>query len=86
MVLDIFLALVVITLVRGFAFNFDLIIIFETNGLVFIFVSVVSSTLKKLPFVLTVGATRQISDPDRSYYKLSKTVPLPIILSTVLEK
>ena len=63
MVLDLFLALVDLTPVRVFALNFDLILIFETTGKVFIFVSVVSSNFNKLPFVLTVGVTRKFSEP-----------------------
>ena len=86
MVLDFFLDVVDQTSVRGFAFKFDFILVFETTSLVFIFVSVVSSTFNKLPFVLTVGATRKNSKLNRSYSKLSKTVPLSVIPPTALEK
>ena len=40
-VLDFFLGMVDITSVRVFAYNFGFILLFETTGLVFIFVSVV---------------------------------------------
>ena len=86
MVLDLFLALVDITSVRGFASKFDLILLFETLGFFSIFVSVVSSTFNKLPFVLGVGVTRKISKRNRSYYKLSKTPPIAIISPMVLNR
>ena len=85
MVLDFFLGIVDLTSVRGFAFNFDLTLIFEKTCLVFILVSVVSSAFNKLPFVFTVGIIRNISGPNRSYSKISKTVPIYIILTTVPE-
>ena len=66
-VLDLILALVDLTSVIGVALNFDLILIFETTGLIFIFVSVMSSTFNKLPFVLTVGVTRKIRELNRQY-------------------
>ena len=52
MVIYIYLDLVDLTSVRGFAFNFYFIILLGRTGLVLIFVSVVSSTFNKLPFVL----------------------------------
>ena len=81
-----FLAVVYLTLVRGFDFNFDLFLPLETTGLVLIFVSVVSSTFNKLPFVLKVGVARKISEPNRSYSKFTKNIPLVIILPTVIYK
>ena len=83
-VLDLFLDIVDITSVRNFDFNFGLILLFEITGLVFIFVSVVSYTLKKLPFVLTVWCYTKNSDPNISYSNLSKTAPFNITLPTVL--
>ena len=77
--LDLSLAIVYLTSVRGFAFYFYLIILFETTGFVFIFVSVVSSTFNKLPFMFTVGVTRKILDPNKSYYKILTTAP-PVII------
>ena len=84
--LDLFLDIFALTLVRGFAFNFDFILLLETTGLVFIFVSVVYSTFNKLPLVLKVGITRKISDPNTSYSKLSKTAPFVIISSVAIKK
>ena len=52
-----FLALVDLTSVRGFAFNFDLILVFETTCFVYIFFSVASFTFNKLTFIFEVGVT-----------------------------
>ena len=84
-VLD-FLDLVDIILSRGFDFNFDLILLFETTGLVFISVSVVSLNFNKLSFVLTVDATQKKSEPNILYSNIFKTLPSVIILSRVLDK
>ena len=84
MVLDLFLDLVDITSVRDFALNLDLVLLFETTGLFFTFVSVVSSAFNKLLFVLTVGVIRNVSEPNITYYNLSKTDPVTVILSMVL--
>ena len=75
-----------ITSVRGFAFNLYFILVLETTGLVLTFFGIVSSTFNKLPFVLTLGATRKISEPNISHPNLSKTVPLSIIFRIVLNK
>ena len=83
-VLALFLDLFNLTSVRGFDYNSGLILLFETTGLVFIFVSVMSSTFNKLLFVLTVGVTRNISDPNRSYSNISKSVPIDIFLIMVI--
>ena len=86
MILDLFLAVVDLTSVKGFAFNFYLVLFFETTGSVFIFVSVISSNFNKLPLLLTVGVTRKIPDKNASYSKLSKTSPLSDFSLTVLKK
>ena len=72
--------------VRVFVFNFYFILLLKTIGLVFIFVSVVSSTFNKMLFMLTVGVTYKISYPNRSYSNILKTVPLSIILPVVIDK
>ena len=75
----IFYYLVDLTSVREFTLNFYLILLVETIGLVLIFFSVVYLTFNNLPFVLTVGVIRKISDPNMLYSKLFKTAPLAII-------
>ena len=81
-----FLDLFDLTVVTGFNFNFDSIILYETTCLVLLFFNVVvSSTFNKIPFVLTFDATRKISEPNRSHSKLSKTVHIDIISPTVLD-
>ena len=79
-----FLGINDLTLLRGFAFNFYFLILFKTTGLVFIYVSVVSSDFNNISFVLTVGATRTISDPNIFYSKISQIVPLSIISPRVV--
>ena len=59
-VLALFLDLIDLTSVRGFDFNFDFIILFRKNGLIYISVSVLSSVFNLLSLVLTVGVTREI--------------------------
>ena len=70
--------------VNGFVFNLALVLFFHSTGLVFIFVSNLSSTFNKLPFVLIVGITHKILDLNRSYYIIYKTTPIAIISSIVL--
>ena len=81
-----FLDIFAITLVRGFAFNFGLILLLETTGLVFIFVSVMYLTFNKILFVLKFGVTRKISEPNALYSKLFKTAPFAIISEVVIKK
>ena len=85
MILYLFLDIVNLTSIRGFDFNLDLIILLKTTGLVFIIFSVMYSTVNKLPFALTFGATRKISETNIAYCNIYKTVPLAIISPTVLE-
>ena len=84
-VLDLFLDPVDLTSVRGLNSNFYFVLFFKTTGLVLIFVGVVSSTFIKMLFMLKVGVTRKISEPNISYSNIYKTVPLAIISPTVLE-
>ena len=65
-----------------FALKFYFILLLKTC-LVFIFQYYVLN-FNNLPFVLTVGVIRIISEPDRSYSKLYKTAPIAIIFPTAL--
>ena len=84
-ILYVFLDPVDLTSVRGFDFNFYFIIFFETPGLVFIFVSVVSLTFNKLTFVLTFGVTPEFLEPNLLYSKLTKNTTIVIILPAVFD-
>ena len=85
-ILDFSLDTVDLTYIGLFYLNFDLIIFFETTLLVLIFVSVVYSTFYKLLLMLTVGVTRNISEPNRSHSKTLKKVTLTIISPRCLGK
>ena len=60
--------------------------IFRNNWFGFFIFSVLSLNFNKIMFVFTVGVTRKISNTNRSYSELSKTVPLAITSTTVYEK